>query len=314
MCFYVKNVDNLTPFSDAWAMRPDTSRSKGKAQSQNLAVRMAGLSERRQAVIRPVLANPREFVLLSVRDLAKALGSDAATVVRIVRGMGFENYRDFQHHLHEASIAYATSLDTMRASMAGNNGAVRGARESLDQDLKNLSALRHSMDPEQISAVAAKLQTAKRILILGGDAATALVLFLEYELTLLGLPVFAGTGHGRISHLTRAAGPKDVVFAISFRRGLRMTVEGLQHAWEKGAYCVAIADTLLSPLAKSAHLCFLASAETPSFGVSYVAPMAILNALVAECANVRRSQTLKLLREVDAEQRSGSRWYLDEPG
>ena len=66
-------------------------------------------------------------------------------------------------------------------------------------------------------------------------------------------------------------------------------------------------------LARVAHLFFIAATETPSFGVSYVAPMALLNALVAECANVRRSQTLKLLREVDAEQRSGSRWYLDEP-
>ncbi len=285
----------------------------GRVKNDNMALRIARLSERRQEIIRPVLANPREFVLLSVRDLAKALGSDAATIVRIVRGMGFENYRAFQHHLHEASIAYATSLDTMRASLSGKNGPVKGARESIEQDVKNLNALRHMVNPEQIAAVAAKMHSARRILILGGDAATAVVLFFEYSLTLLGLPVFAGTGHGRIAHLTRAAGKKDVVFGISFRRGLRMTVEGLEQAREKGAYCVAIADTLLSPLAQFAHLCFIASAETPSFGVSYVAPMAVLNALVAECANVRRSQTMKLLSEVDAEQRFGSRWYADEP-
>jgi DNA-binding MurR/RpiR family transcriptional regulator len=294
-------------------MRSETSRGNGRHTNTNLAVRMEGLSDRRQQIIRPVLANPREFVLLSVRDLAKALGTDAATIARIVRGVGFENYRAFQHHLHEASIAYSTSLDTMRASLAVRNGAVKGARASIDQDLKNLSALRSSVDLEQIAAIAARVHSSRKIFILGGDAATALVVFLEYSLTLLGLPVFAGTGHGRIGHLTRACGNKDLVFAISFRRGLRMTVEGLEQAREKGAYCVAIADTLLSPLARLAHICFIAAVETPSFGVSYVTPMALLNALVAECANVRRSQTLKLLREVDAEQRSGSRWYLDEP-
>ncbi len=274
---------------------------------------MEALSERRQQIIRPVLANPREFVLLNVRDLATALGTDAATVVRIVRGMGFENYRAFQHHLHETSIAYSTSLDTMRASLLGRNGSFQGARESIEQDLKNLGALRGSVDLQQISAIAARVHAARRILILGGDAATALVLFLEYSLTLLGLPVFAGTGHGRIAHLTRSAGKNDIVFAISFRRGLRMTVEGFEQARKKGAYCVAIADTLLSPLARLADISFLAAVETPSFGVSYVAPMSLLNALVTECANVRRGQTLKLLREVDAEQRSGSRWYLDDP-
>jgi RpiR family carbohydrate utilization transcriptional regulator len=295
-------------------MRSETSRRNGGNKGGNLAVRMVGLSERRQQIIRPVLANPREFVLLNVRDLAKALGTDAATIVRIVRGMDFENYRAFQHHLHEASVAYSTSLDTMRASLSTKNGSGRGARAAIDQDLKNLSTLRSSADLEQIAAVAARVHSSRRILILGGDAATALVLFLEYSLTLLGLPVFAGTGHGRIGHLTRACSNKDLVFAISFRRGLRMTVEGFEQAREKGAYCVAISDTLLSPLARLADLCFIASGETPSFGISYVAPMALLNALVAECANVRRSQTLKLLREVDAEQRSGSRWYLHEPG
>ena len=74
---------------------------RGAPEDRNLALRMAGLSARRQQIIRPVLANPRRFVLLSVRDLANELNTDAATMVRIVRGLGFENYRAFQHHLHE---------------------------------------------------------------------------------------------------------------------------------------------------------------------------------------------------------------------
>lgn len=295
-------------------MQAGKGRRSGANGSDNLAARLANLSGRRQQIIRPVLVNPRRFVLLSVRDLAKALGTDAATVIRIVRGMGFENYRAFQHHLHDASIAYATSLETMQASVAGKNGSAKGARESIDQDLKNLTALQNSADYKQIPEIADRIHSSRRILVFGGDAATALVVFLEYHLSLLGLPVFAATGHGRMGHLARAATSKDVVFAISFRRGLRMTVEGFERAREKGAYCIGISDTLLSPLARFAHVFFIASAETPSFGVSYVAPMALLNALMAACANVRRNETLKLLREVDAEQRSGTRWYLDEPG
>jgi RpiR family carbohydrate utilization transcriptional regulator len=294
-------------------MQSGKHRRNGASGPQNLAARLTNLSDRRQQIIRPVLANPRQFVLLSLRDLAKELGTDAATMVRIVQGMGFENYRAFQHHLHEASIAYATSLETMQAGAGRRDGAENVLRASIDQDLKNVGALRSSLDLDQVAAIAARIHSSRRVLIFGGDAATALVVFLEYHLTLLGLPVFAGTGHGRIGHLARAATGKDVVFAISFRRGLRMTVEGLELAREKGAYCIGIADTLLSPLARLADICFIASAETPSYGVSYVAPMALLNALVAACANVRRSQTLKLLREVDAEQRSGSRWYLNEP-
>ena len=283
----------------------------------NLALRMPSLSARRQQIVRPLLANPRQFVLLSVRDLASKLETDAATIVRIVRGMGFENYRAFQHHLHEVSIAYATSLDTMRATMqaspAAKNGSAALIRMSSEQDLKNLSAFRNSLNPEAIADVARRLYAARRVLVLGGDAATSLALFLEYNLTLLDLPVTAATGAGRSFHLTRTSKKSDIAIAISFRRGLRMTVEGFERAKANGAYCVGIADSLLSPIVRLANLSFIVSVETPSFGVSYVAPMALLNAMVAACANVQRSRTLALLREVDEEQRHGSRWYVDGP-
>jgi len=246
-----------------------------------------------------------------VRDLASALETDAATVVRIVRGMGFDNYRAFQHNLHEVSIAYATSLETMQASPVRKNGSAALIRESSEQDLKNLNAFRNSMDPEVIADVARRLYAARRVMVLGGDAATSLVLFLEYNLTLLDLPVTAATGAGRGFHLTRRARKSDIAIAISFRRGLRMTVEGFERAKANGAYCVGIADSLLSPIVRLANVSFIVSVETPSFGVSYVAPMALLNAMVAACANVQRSRTLSLLREVDEEQRHGSRWYVD---
>lgn len=293
---------------DPMGARPPRKRN---SERENLAVRIASLSERRQQIIRPVLANPRKFVLLRVRDVADELGTDAATMVRIVRGLGFENYRAFQHYLHEASVAYATSLDTMQAGRVQKNGAAELIRNSIDQDLKNLNALRNSVDSEELTEVARRLYEARRIFIFGGDAASALVMFLEYALTLLGLPVFAGMGHGRIVHLARAANKSDIALAISFRRGLRMTVEGMEQARNKGAYCVAIADSLLSPLFRFAHAAFISPVATPSFGVSYVAPMALFNALLAACANVQRNRTLALLREVDKEQRCGSRWYID---
>ncbi len=80
-------------------------------------------------------------MLLSVRALATRLGTDPATIVRIVRGLGFETYRDFQRHLHELSLAFATSLDTMQAT--GQNGNMPAyIRESIEQDAKNLQGLK----------------------------------------------------------------------------------------------------------------------------------------------------------------------------
>jgi len=290
-------------------MAPRTHSSADGAGSLNIAQRAAQLSPRRRQIVRPLLADPRQFVLLSVRDVAKRLGTDASTMVRIVRDLQFDSYRAFQHHLHELSLASATSLETMQASAVRQHGIAAQIRRSLQEDKHNLEALQRNFDVERVTRVARKIHTARRILVLGGDLAIALVFFLEYHLTLLALPVFSGTIPGRSFNLTRAANHQDVVIAMSFRRGLRMTVEGLETAHSKGAFCVGIADTLLSPLLQFSHESFLASVESSSFGASYVAPMALMNALVSACANVDRNHTLSLLKEVDEEQRHGSRWY-----
>src|SRR6266568_5107850 len=237
--------------------------------STHLGERIEKLSVKRQEIIRPILEHPREYVLLSVRAMAKRLRTDPATIVRIVRGLGFGSYREFQRHLHELSLAFATSLDTMQSG--GRDPSVPAhVVESLEQDLKNLQGLKNS---------------------------------------LLGLPIFAATSAGRILHLVRSVNRQDLVVAISFRRGLRQTVEGAQHARANGAYCVGIADTYLSPLARECNEVFLASVETTSFGASYVAPIALLNSLLAAVGQYHRSQTLAIVKEIAEEQRKGFRWY-----
>jgi len=147
--------------------------------------------------------------------------------------------------------------------------------------------------------------------LLAGDLASFLAEYLEYHLTLLGLNVFAATSPGRSVHLTRSLSKDDLVIAISFRRGLRQTVEGVKHARQQSAYLVAITDTFLSPLSRYADETFLAGIETTSFGASYVAPVALLNALLAACGQIRSSETLKIVREISEEQRHGYRWFQE---
>jgi RpiR family carbohydrate utilization transcriptional regulator len=274
----------------------------------NLAERIEHLSIKRQETVRPILEHPREYVLLSVRAMAKRLRTDPATIVRIVRGLGFASYREFQRHLHELSLAFATSMDTMQTT--GRDGtAPSHVRDSLEQDLKNLQGLKNSLDAQRLVALAKRFYDARRIVLLAGDMAIQLAHYMEYQITLLGLPIFVPTSAGRILHLVRSLNKQDLVIAISFRRGLRQTIEGAQQARARGAYCVGISDTYVSPLARECDEILLASIETTSFGASYAAPVALLNAIIAAVGQYRRTQTLALVKEIAEEQRKGFRWY-----
>lgn len=259
-----------------------------------------------------MLENPRDYVLLSVRALADRLGTDPATTVRIVQGLGFATYKDFQRHLHDLSVAYATSLDTMKAAESAGTGPATFVRAALQRDMQNLHALNNSLNADKVCALAKRIYEAQKILLLGGDAATSLVHHLDYHLTMIGLPVLSATTAGRVSHVVRTVGRKDLVIGISFRRGLRQTVEGVQTAKRNGAFTVGITDTFVSPLARIADECFIASVETPSFGASYVAPMALIDAIVSAVANLKPRQIMSLIKQADEEQRRGFRWYKAE--
>lgn len=274
----------------------------------DLTERIEKLSSKRQETIRPILEHPRDYVLLSIRALAKRLKTDPATIVRIVQGLGFSNYRQFQRHLHELSLAFATSLDTMQQRQKeGVSG--HPASDAILRDLKNIQGLKNSLDLERFNQLAKRVYAARRIRIIAGDLAVIVADYLCYQLNILGLPVFAATSPGAVHHTVRLLTNRDLLIAITFRRGLRTTVEGAEQARSRGVYCVGITDTYVSPLTRTCDEIFIASIDSLSFGASYTAPMALANAILTSVGNFRRSRTMQIVREMVEEQRTGFRWF-----
>jgi DNA-binding MurR/RpiR family transcriptional regulator len=308
-----KSIDTQLSLTDAVqsTMRSQGNRARTGALVLNWSQRIRGLAQQKQQLIRPVVENPGDFLFLSIRALAQKLGTDTATTLRVVRTMGFSGYPEFRRYLHEVTIANATSLQSMLSSPTKDSNIPAHVRDSLIQDQKNLDALRNSMDAQQLSALAKRLWAARRIVLVAGDLASSLVLYLEHHLTMLGLPIFAATSPGRIVAVLRSVDKNDVVIAISFHRGLRQTVEGLKQAKSKGAFCVGITDTLVSPLVRFSDECFFTSVATNHFGDSYIAPIALINVFLAACANYRREHTLALMLEAEQDEQRGYRWYED---
>ena len=271
-----------------------------------------GLSPRRRALVSPILEQPRDYVLLSARKLADAVGADPMAVLRAIRGMGFTGYAGFRQYLHELALVQATQLDAMQNGLPKDSNVAAYLDESLTRDAANVASLRRGLDAARIEALAGRLYKARRIVILGGDLAAVLVDFLQYNLAVIDLPSAACTRPGEVVHAVRGLTRRDLVIAITFRRGLRQTVEGLKQARARGAYCVALTDTHLSPIARFAHESFIAPVQSTLYGVSYVAPMAFLNLVLVACAASRKARTIRQLKAADAEQRTGFRRYRDD--
>jgi DNA-binding MurR/RpiR family transcriptional regulator len=185
-------------------------------------------------------------------------------------------------------------------------------RDSRKQIQRNLEFVHDHIDLEQVLQIATRINEADRILLLGGDMASSLVNYMEYHLTIAGLPVLAAAAPGRATHLARSTDTGDVVIGISFRRGLRMTIEGIERAKKNGAYCIGISDSMLSPLARFSDELLIVPINSLSFAASYVAPLALIDLITAGVGSLRRKQVVDRLKEADQEQRHGYRWYQTE--
>ncbi len=287
--------------------------SQVSAETGDVSRRLEFLPAQRRKSIEPILSKPGDYVLLSLREVARKLHADPSTILRTVHALGFRHYADFRGYLHERVIAFATSAEAIdyKPRYSGILGLIRS---SVDCDLSNLKELQNSLDPARILAVANKLWRARKIVILAGDMTASLGMYFEYTLSMLGFNAVAASTPGEMVHRTRSLGKPDVIVAITYRRGLVYTVEAVQQASRKGAYCVGVSDSFLSPIAAICDAFFITPTDRVAFADSYTSGMAFINATLVAVANRRRKAVDRLLEEAAEEQRTGRRFYIKENG
>ena len=240
---------------------------------------------------------------------------DPATIVRTVQAIGYERYTDFATDLREHFVSRLTPYRILKAVTDEKRSLAGHVRHSLERDLANLNQLQSGLDPERVVGVARRLHQARRILVVGSDLASSLASFLAYALLPLGFDAEAPVGSaGNLQHKVRLLSRKDLLLAVSFGRCLRVTVEAAKLARSRGVPTVAITDSDTTPLARECDSYFVASTAGATFSGSYVAPMALLNAIVLACAEIAPSRALALLRQTEKEYLSGPRWYEEAPG
>jgi DNA-binding MurR/RpiR family transcriptional regulator len=134
--------------------------------------------------------------------------------------------------------------------------------------------------------------------------------YLEYTLAMIGLDALNAATPGEMVHRVRSIEETDVAIAITYGRGLTYTVEALTQASRKGAFCVGISDSYLSPISELCNEFFITPTDRVSFATSYTSAMAFLNAILVVITSLRKQSLYPLLQEISEEQRTGTRFYL----
>lgn len=284
------------------------------AIEQRLAVAQNRLNPRRRRIIQAALENPDETFFLSSRALARRYRVDPATIVRTIQVLGYRQYADFLKDLREHFIQRVTPYRIVEATAREKGTVTDHVRHSLERDLHNLDAVRSGLDATRAVDLARRIHRARAVLVIGVDLAASLAWFLAYGLDALGFDAQAPVGStGILQHKVRLLTKRDLVIAISFGRCLRATIDAVMEAKRRGAPTFGITDSDTTPIARSCDAYLLAPISASTFTGSYVAPMAVLNAVLVACAQLKPKRSLALLRQTEKEYLSGERWYDQAP-
>jgi DNA-binding MurR/RpiR family transcriptional regulator len=309
-------------------MRNTTSRKKGKpdlglnggktlptAIEARFAEAQPRLGPHRQQLIRAIVDHCEETCFLSSRELAKRYDVDAATVVRTVQALGYKGFGDFALDLRQHLMTRITPYTVLKAATRERRSVADHVDHSLEKALDNLNLLRSNLDRDRVVELAKLIHRSRRILVVGADFAASLAYYLAYGLATLGFDAEAPIGsEGNLQHKVKILTAKDLLIAISFGQCIRVTVEAALRAGKQGVTTFGITDSETTPIARYCDRHLIAGVVSPSFLNSYVAPMALINAIHVACAHLDPKRSLTQLKPTDKEYLSGARWYREPKG
>lgn len=267
---------------------------------QHINSQMAEFSKGQRSIATYILEHYDRAAYLTASKLGATVGVSESTVVRFANELGFEGYPELQHALQELAKTNLTAAQRMAV-----------ADNLLQQDtvldkvlLGDAEKIRHTLealDRKAFDDAVDHIVGARNIYILGSRSSATLASFLNFNLRMMFDNVrFVEVASGsEVFEQILNIGKGDVLIAISFPRYSKRTVRAVQYAHNKGADVVSLTDSKQSPIAATCDQLLIAQSDMASFVDSLVAPLSILNAMIAAVSMRRQDEVTKRLHRLE---------------
>jgi len=248
--------------------------------------------------------HPSEAGLLSMRQQARSANVSPPTMVRLARALGFPDYaslrRPFQEALAGRPIQYGKRASALQAAPQSRR-IEQLAGDIASSQMADVQSVLAMNRPEQLEAAVSAIAAARRVGFLGVRASFGIAFQFRYAYNLIARNgvLFDGVG-GTLHDQIDALVPDDALVAISQAPYSTPTVEAVMAARKRRVTVIALTDSALSPLARNASHVLLFRADSISFFPSMIAPLALVEVVLAWLAAKGGKTVLKRLAEVDA--------------
>lgn len=271
--------------------------------------RFESMSKSHQQISLYLTQNPNEVAVHSVNAIADRCGIHASSFVRFAQALGYTGFKDlqklFQKRLETAAPGFEARVRALENDLENRDDPSDFGflRDLVVKDIASLQALLDDISGDDLSTAADILTASDTVYLLGQLRSAPVVDFIRYMLTMIGKRcVLLDPSGGLATHMARTISDKDVLIAVSFRFYANEVVSIVENVVGTQAKIIAISDSTLSPLAKSADAFFSVPEHRHTFSRSLAAPMCISQALVL--ATAARIQSNAELPEIPTVTRS----------
>lgn len=253
-----------------------------------------------------ILEHYSKAAYLTAARLGQQAQVSESTVVRFAFELGFDGYPALQAALQETVRSKLTSLQRMEVAGDRQEEGEPVLDQVLNKDVEQIYRTLEQTDRTAFAGAVESIHQAKTVYLLASGSAAFLAGFLNFyfRLVLPNVRLIQSASASELFEQILRVGKGDIVIGISFPRYSKKTVNALRYARKNGAQVVAITDSEFSPLAAQADYLLLARSDMVSFADSLVAPLSLINALIAAVGQRRQEETRRVfdrLEEIWAE-------------
>lgn len=267
---------------------------------QQMTARMPEFSKGQRLIAQYILNHYDRAAYMTASRLGSLVAVSESTVVRFANELGFAGYPEMQRALQELAKTNLTAAQRMQ--VADN---LLDKNNILDHVLQaDADKIRHTLDAidrDAFYGAVEKIVAARNIYILGVRSSSALADFLTFNFRMMfdNVRAVEATTGTEIFEQLLDIGPRDVFIAISFPRYSKRTVRAVEFAHRAGADVVALTDSATSPLAPESDQLLTARSDMASFVDSLVAPLSIINAMVAAVSMRKHDEVTDRLHRLE---------------
>jgi DNA-binding MurR/RpiR family transcriptional regulator len=250
--------------------------------------------------------NIDEAAFLTADEIAGKISTVPSTITRFAKEIGFSGFPEIKNKLREILISKVNSIDQFngqfeKAKRLKINDKKNAIQSSLSCDLLNLKKLIAMKNEANIKKFVDILSSARKKYIVSSRSSYSLGHFFFFQTNkILSGTMFQDNYDGGMFDVIKELSSEDVVVAISFPRYTKSTFDFAYLANEKGASVLSITDSRLSPLYNLSAVSLLCPCESPSSFHSYVAVLALINAILGELFYRHYDPAIQNLKEEES--------------